>query len=80
VTDEQLNAIRRLSLTVRQPIETQPSQDGNVRVICLTDDREYFVRPNGSIEKGRATQRDEPDDARRSSSQQAARPAASPQM
>ena len=54
MTDEQLNAIRRLSLKLGQPIETQPSEGGNVRVLCLSDDREYFIRPNGSVEKVRA--------------------------
>jgi hypothetical protein len=74
MTNEQLDAIRRLSLTVRQPIETHLAEGGNVRVICLSDDREYFIRPNGSVEKVRATARDEPADARRASRQQATSP------
>jgi hypothetical protein len=80
VTDEQLNAIQRLSVTVRQPIETHGAEGGNVRVICLGDDREYFIRPNGSIEKVRATPRDGPDDTRRASRQRAPSPTSAPQI
>lgn len=61
MTKDQLDAIRRLSLKLGQPIETYRSEGGNVRVVCLTDDREYFVRPNGSVETVRSERSQAPD-------------------
>ena len=60
MTDEQRSAIRRLELDLNRHLEVHQSEGGNLRVVCLSKDREFFVRPNGAVERVRRSRHDRP--------------------
>ncbi len=60
MTDEQRNAVRQLGLRFNGRLEVHRSEGGNVRVVCLFEDNEFFVRLNGAVERVRCSRHDRP--------------------
>ena len=60
MTKEQRRALRQLSMKLKTRLDVYRSEGGNVRVICRSDPREFFVRPGGTIEKVRSSRYDLP--------------------